>query len=146
MQTLLYLIRRSYGYIYHLMVLSEPVSEALLPVYNQLSTLKRCLLEVKGSGGVNSARELYPYSMKVSQILPGTYSIGWRMLTLWKLNSIDNMRNDGKFEINGDIPEGQAAVADLLAECFELNYELRVEAESRSEDSPATPAETPAEA
>lgn len=65
-QTLLYLIRRSYGYIYHLMVLSEPVSEALLPVYNQLSTLKRCLLEVKNSGGVNSARELYPYSMKVS--------------------------------------------------------------------------------
>lgn len=65
MQTLLYLIRRSYGYIYHLMVLSEPVSEALLPVYNQLSTLKRCLLEVKNSGGVNSARELYPYSLKV---------------------------------------------------------------------------------
>lgn len=43
------------------------------------------------------------------------------------------MRTDGKFEINGDIPEGQAAVADLLAECFELNYELRVEAESRDE-------------
>lgn len=43
------------------------------------------------------------------------------------------MRTDGKFEINGDIPEGQAAVADLLAECFELNYELRVEAESREE-------------
>ena len=63
---MLYLIRRSYGYIYHLMVLSEPVSEALLPVYNQLSTLKRCLLEVKNSGGVSSVRELYPYSMKVS--------------------------------------------------------------------------------
>lgn len=63
---MLYLIRRSYGYIYHLMVLSEPVSEALLPVYNQLSTLKRCLLEVKNSGGVGSPRELYPYSMKVS--------------------------------------------------------------------------------
>lgn len=123
-RTLLYLIRRSYGYIYHLMVLSEPVSEALLPVYNQLSTLKRCLLEVKNSGGVNSARELYPYSMK--------------------LNSIDNMRNDGKFEINGDIPEGQAAVADLLAECFELNYELRVEAESRAEQ--AAGAEAAAEA
>lgn len=53
------------------MVLSEPVSEALLPVYNQLSTLKRCLLEVKGSGGVNSARELYPYSMKASRKFPG---------------------------------------------------------------------------
>lgn len=47
------------------MVLSEPVSEALLPVYNQLSTLKRCLLEVKNSGGGSSVRELYPYSMKV---------------------------------------------------------------------------------
>lgn len=50
-----------------------------------------------------------------------------------QLNSIDNMRVDGKFEINKDIPEGQAAVADLLAECFELNYELRVEAETRAE-------------
>lgn len=67
-QTMLYLIRRSYGYIYHLMVLSEPVSEALLPVYNQLSTLKRCLLEVKDSGGVSTPRELYPYSMKVSHM------------------------------------------------------------------------------
>lgn len=64
-RTLLYLIRRSYGYIYYLMNSSEPVSEALLPVYNQLQTLKRCLIEVKNSGGVGSVRELYPYSMKV---------------------------------------------------------------------------------
>lgn len=47
------------------MVSSEPVSEALLPVYNQLQTLRRCLLEVKNSGGISSPRELYPYSMKV---------------------------------------------------------------------------------
>ncbi len=47
------------------MISSEPVSEALLPIYNQLQTLKRCLVEVKNSGGVTSARELYPYSMKV---------------------------------------------------------------------------------
>jgi Protein of unknown function (DUF2408) len=65
LQTLLYLIRRSYAYIYYLMVSSEPVSEALLPVYNQLQTLRRCLIEVKNSGGVTSPRELYPYSMKV---------------------------------------------------------------------------------
>ena len=64
-RTLLYLIRRSYGYIYYLMNSSEPVSEALLPIYNQLQTLKRCLIEVKSSGGVSSVRELYPYSMKV---------------------------------------------------------------------------------
>lgn len=68
-RTLLYLIRRSYAYIYYLMVSSEPVSEALLPIYNQLQTLKRCLIEVKNSGGVNSPRELYPYSMKVSEVM-----------------------------------------------------------------------------
>ncbi|KAI1173144.1 hypothetical protein F4777DRAFT_559095 [Nemania sp. FL0916] len=111
-RTLLYLIRRSYGYIYHLMISSEPVSEALLPIYNQLQTLKRCLLEVKNSGGVASVRELYPYSMK--------------------LNSIDNMRVDGKFLVADDIPEGQGSVTELLSECFELNYELRIAAEDVS--------------
>ncbi|EKD13808.1 hypothetical protein MBM_08009 [Drepanopeziza brunnea f. sp. 'multigermtubi' MB_m1] len=94
-RTLLYLIRRSYGYIYYLMVSSEPVSEALLPVYNQLQTLRRCLIEVKNSGGINS---------------------------------IDNMRVDGKFMVGDDIPEGQGSVNDLLAECFELAYDLRVAA------------------
>lgn len=67
-RTLLYLIRRSYAYIYSFMLASEPVSEALLPVYNQLQTLKRCLIEVKKNGGVSSVRELYPYSMKVSVV------------------------------------------------------------------------------
>jgi len=112
-RTMLYLIRRSYAYIYQFMISSEPVSEALLPVYNQLQTLKRCLLEVKESGGVSSVRELYPYSMK--------------------LNSLDNMRKDGKFVINGDIPEGQGSVSELLAECFDINYELRVAAEQEAE-------------
>jgi len=114
-RTLLYLLRRSYAYIYLYIIQSEPVSEALLPIYNQLLTLKRCLLEVQKSGGVDSPRELYPYSMK--------------------LNSIDNMKKDGKFMIGGDIPEGQASVATLLNECFELAYELRTEAEERTEDS-----------
>ncbi|KAI1365748.1 hypothetical protein F5Y08DRAFT_327796 [Xylaria arbuscula] len=114
-RTLLYLIRRCYGYIYHLMISSEPVSEALLPIYNQLQTLKRCLVEVKNSGGVSSVRELYPYSMK--------------------LNSIDNMRVDGKFMVADDIPEGQGSVIDLLSECFELNYELRVAAEDAASRS-----------
>lgn len=68
LQTLLYLIRRSYGYIYHLMISSEPVSEALLPIYNQLQTLKRCLIEVQNNGGVSTVRELYPYSMKVCDV------------------------------------------------------------------------------
>jgi hypothetical protein len=50
------------------MVSSEPVSEALLPVYNQLQTLRRCLIEVKNSGGITSPRDLYPYSMKVCAV------------------------------------------------------------------------------
>lgn len=39
------------------------------------------------------------------------------------------MRVEGKFVINGDIPEGQGSVSELLAECFDLNYDLRVAAE-----------------
>lgn len=113
-RTLLYLIRRSYAYIYSLLIASEPVSEALLPIYNQLQTLRRCLLEVKDSGGVSNARELYPYSMK--------------------LNSIDNMRIDGKFYIGSDIPEGQGSVNSLLAECYELAYDLRAAVDEDKED------------
>ena len=64
-RTLLYLLRKTYPHIYQLIVSSEPVSEALLPIYNQLTTLRKCLLEVKKLGGVSSPRELYPYSMKV---------------------------------------------------------------------------------
>ncbi|KAI9787459.1 MAG: hypothetical protein M1835_002658 [Candelina submexicana] len=109
-RTLLYLLRRSYAYIYGLIISSEPVSEALLPVFNQLQTLRRCLVEVKKSGGVSSSRELYPYSMK--------------------LQSIEKMRVDGKFMFAGEIPEGQGSVNALLAECYELSYHLRTEAEN----------------
>jgi hypothetical protein len=44
------------------------------------------------------------------------------------------MRVDGTFMVNGDIPEGQGSVNELLAECFELNYELRVAAETEGDD------------
>lgn len=118
-RTLLYLLRKSYSFIYQYIVSSEPVSEALLPIYNQLLTLKRCLEEVKRSGGVDSPRELYPYSMK--------------------LNSIDNMKKDGKFMVGNDIPEGQASVTALLSECFEMAYELRNEADERKEKTGGEP-------
>ncbi|KAI9883609.1 MAG: hypothetical protein M1823_004624 [Watsoniomyces obsoletus] len=116
-RTLLYLLRRSYAYIYSLIISSEPVSEALLPIYNQLQTLRKCLVEVKQSGGVSSPRELYPYTMK--------------------LTSIENMRVDGKFMVGEDIPEGQGTVNDLLAECYELMQDLRVPTEGDS-SRPAT--------
>lgn len=43
------------------------------------------------------------------------------------------MRTDGKFVVNGDIPEGQGSVCELLAECFDICHELRVAAEEASE-------------
>lgn len=43
------------------------------------------------------------------------------------------MRTDGKFMVADDIPEGQGSVNELLADCFELNYELRVAAEAEAE-------------
>lgn len=57
------------------------------------------------------------------------------MLTDTQLNSIDNMRTDGKFIIGGDIPEGQGSVNQLLAECYELIYELRASAEEEEADT-----------
>jgi hypothetical protein len=63
---------------------------------------------------VSNPRELYPYSMK--------------------LNSIDNMRVDGKFMVGKDIPEGQGCVVDLLSECYDLAYELRTAAEDDDDD------------
>jgi Protein of unknown function (DUF2408) len=51
-----------------------------------------------------------------------------------KLNSIDNMRVDGKFMAGNEIPEGQGALNNLLADCFDLSYKLRVDSEENEED------------
>lgn len=39
------------------------------------------------------------------------------------------MRVDGKYMVGQDIPEGQGSVNALLAECFDIMYDLRIEAE-----------------
>jgi hypothetical protein len=111
---LLYLLRRCYAIVYKLLESSEPVSEALQPIHNQLSTVRRCLLEVKRMGGVNSARELYPYQMKLA--------------------SLDNMREDGKFIVDGQIPEGQGTLNALLAECYDICQEMKIEADERGDE------------
>jgi hypothetical protein len=54
------------------------VPEVLLPIYNQLKTIHKCLLEVEKLGGVSSSRELYPYSMKVS--IPFSHNFGDRLI------------------------------------------------------------------
>ena len=117
---ILYLLRRCYAIIYKLLESSEPVSEALTPVHNHLSTVRRCLLEVQRVGGLSSARELYPYQMKLA--------------------SIDNMRVDGKFMVGDSIPEGQGMLNALLAECFDICHELRVQIMENSESTPGTSA------
>lgn len=60
------------------------------------------------------------------------------MLTWSQLNSIDNMRVDGKFMVGDEIPDGQGRVIQLLEECFDLSYDLRNEAEEDS-SADATP-------
>lgn len=44
------------------------------------------------------------------------------------------MRVDGKFLVGKEVPEGQGSVNDLLAECFDLSYDLRVAAENEDDE------------
>lgn len=109
---ILYLLRRCYAILYKLLESSQPVSEALIPIHNQLSTVRRCLLEVQRNGGLSSVRELYPYQMKLA--------------------SIDNLRVDGKFMVGESVPEGQGMLIALLSECFEICHELKVDIEDNA--------------
>lgn len=46
------------------------------------------------------------------------------------------MRVDGKFYVGSDIPEGQGSVNALLAECYDIVWELRASvAEKEDKDS-----------
>lgn len=113
---LIYLLRRCYAIIYKLLESSEPISESMQRIHNQLSTVRRCLLEIKRMGGVDDERELYPYQLKLA--------------------SIDNMRVDGKFyDEDGNIPEGQGSLNVLLSECFDIVQELKIEAYERDASS-----------
>ncbi|CAI8494823.1 unnamed protein product [Hanseniaspora opuntiae] len=115
---LIYLLRRCYAIIYKLLESSEPISESMQRIHNQLSTVRRCLLEIKRMGGVDDERELYPYQLKLA--------------------SIDNMRVDGKFyDEDGNIPEGQGSLNVLLSECFDIVQELKIEAYERDASSVA---------
>ena len=52
-----------------------------------------------------------------------------------QLNSIDNMRVDGKFYVGTDIPEGQGSVNALLAECYDIAWELRAAVDDENENN-----------
>lgn len=111
---LLFLLQKCYRMILILLSESVPVSEALTPIYNQLQTVKQCLLAVRNTGAPCSPEELYPYQMK--------------------LTSIDNLRKEGKFhDDEGNVPEGQAMCVSTLEECYGLLEELR-QRDDNSED------------
>jgi len=120
-----------------------------MPVHNQLSTVRRCLVEVKKAGGPYSgtsspATTIFRSPLPIiidffSSLLHRLHDV-ITLLTFvvarelypygMKLNSIDGMRVGGKFMTeDGSIPEGQGTVHALLAECYELLHELRSEIE-----------------
>ncbi|KAF1806656.1 hypothetical protein V8B55DRAFT_1458542 [Mucor lusitanicus] len=100
-----FLLRGCYRIMAKMLSENVPVAEALMPVHNQLSTVRRCLVEVTKWGKPDSVRDLYPYQMKLA--------------------SIDNMRVNGTFcDEEGNIPEGQAICVALLNECYDILHEL----------------------
>ncbi|KAF7725868.1 hypothetical protein EC973_009200 [Apophysomyces ossiformis] len=100
-----FLLRGCYRLMSKMLSENVPVSEALMPIHNQLSTVRRCLLEVTKWGKPDSARDLYPYQMKLA--------------------SIENMRVNGIFyDDEGNIPEGQAICTALLNECYDILHDI----------------------
>ncbi|KAG2223104.1 hypothetical protein INT45_008952 [Circinella minor] len=100
-----FLLRGCYRLITKMLSENVPVAEALMPVHNQLSTVRRCLIEVTKCGKPDSPRDLYPYQMKLA--------------------SIDNMRVNGIFyDEDNNIPEGQAICTALLNECYDILHDL----------------------
>jgi hypothetical protein len=55
------------------------------------------------------------------------------------------MKKDGKFMVGNDIPEGQGSVTSLLAECFDIAYDLRNEAEETQDAADVAEEDEPKE-
>jgi len=106
---LILLLHKCSRLIVTLMGESVPVSEVLMPVYNQLTTLKQCLESVASCGAPCSRRELYPYAMKLSSI-------------------VQSQENGVFKDADGGIPQGQAICSNLLYECNEIMDRLREKA------------------
>ncbi|KAI9594194.1 hypothetical protein BDF19DRAFT_466693 [Syncephalis fuscata] len=107
-----YLLQRCYRLLNMLYSASEPIANSLVPIHNQLLTVRRFLIEIHKLEGAPSESELFPLQMKLAQI--------------------DNIRVNGKFvEEDGTIPEGQAIVMSLLNECYDRLFELRAEIPSQ---------------
>lgn len=53
------------------------------------------------------------------------------------------MQVDGKFMVNGDVPDGQAAVYALLHDCYDLAHQLKDQAVENERKESGEPAPIP---
>ncbi|KAJ3252967.1 hypothetical protein HK103_001066 [Boothiomyces macroporosus] len=96
-----------YRFIYKLQSACEPVDESLMYIFNQLVTLQKCLLQLKRWNVNLTYDELIPYQVKIQ--------------------AINGLQVDGKFhDDEGNIPEGQAILFEMLDNCHELIRELQM--------------------
>ncbi|KAJ3074360.1 hypothetical protein HDU98_011429 [Podochytrium sp. JEL0797] len=110
-----FLLHKCYRMVYKIQAMTEPVGESVMPVYNELMTLRKCFLELIRWKVKLSARDLTMYGVKLSML--------------------DSKRVDGKFIAeDGSIPEGQGILHDLLDECYNLRNELQETAEEDDSD------------
>jgi hypothetical protein len=94
-----FLLHKCYRLVRKLLTSMEPVSDELLPHYNQLLTLKKCLTELEKFEVTLSDREIIPYQMK--------------------LKSLENILNDTEDEEGKDVMSGlleeSRATLDILS-------------------------------
>ena len=107
-----FLMHKCYRIIYKLQSNMDPVHESLMPLYRQLLTLKSCLQQLLQWKVELTFNELIPYQLKWS--------------TVASLVIHPNKQKDGKFhDQNGEIPEGQAILIELLEECHEYLEQMK---------------------
>ncbi|KAI9176055.1 hypothetical protein H9P43_006420 [Blastocladiella emersonii ATCC 22665] len=104
-----YLLYRCHCHVTKLQATIEPVDPALMNIHHHLIAVRKCLVELRRLGGPFTPQELYPFQLK--------------------LKSFDDMRVDGKFLVDGEIPAGQGVLHSLLSECYEILNELKAEIE-----------------
>lgn len=103
-----FLLHKCYRLVHKLQSKCEPVDESLMPIYQQMSALHKCLKELKHWDIELTHAELVPYQMKLS--------------------AIDKQRINGVFHnADGDTPEGQALLHDLLDECYHLIRSIQLD-------------------
>ncbi|KAJ3128513.1 hypothetical protein HK098_004143 [Nowakowskiella sp. JEL0407] len=100
-----FLLHKCYRLVHKLQVQSEPVAVELVGLKNQLETLNKCLDQLVRWKVKLDDEELVPYQLKIARI--------------------DSKRVDGKFMVDGTVPEGQGLLHSLLHDCYEKIAELK---------------------